>query len=217
MYRKLVIVDLEATCWEGEEQPQPDPPEGCIYTGEIIEIGSVSLDLSNFSVIHEVGEFVRPRNHPVLSEFCKELTTIRQGDVDKSKHFIDVIPKFVEKHDLMNEDVLWSSWGKYDQKQLADDYRKWGFDVPSWVERHVNLKEVAREAMDLSKKRRISLRKVLNNLGLDHVGTQHRGIDDARTYANVIRKLVEVKSMGVVLEKLERLAPEHNQIQAPSL
>jgi 3'-5' exoribonuclease 1 len=60
-----VIVDLEATCWEGRDSSR----------NEIIEIGAVLVNEQQ-EILSEFEQFVRPLMNPVLSEFCKNLTTI---------------------------------------------------------------------------------------------------------------------------------------------
>lgn len=219
MFTKIVIVDLEATCWEWERDPAPPVREGCIYSGEIIEIGSVSLTLPEFERIAEFGSFVRPQDNPLLSSFCTELTTIRQEDVDGAPSFEEAVKSFVDAHGLGREDVLWASWGFYDRKQMADDFRKRGREVPDWVDRHVNLKEVVRSVLGMSKRRTVSLRKVLNHVGGEQVGTKHRGIDDARTYALLMRNLVGKKGVESVMEAIESLTAEkkaEDAISTPS-
>ena len=54
---RYVIVDLEATCWEGGS---PDRME-------IIEIGSVLLESSRGPLSREFDAFVRPVESPQLS------------------------------------------------------------------------------------------------------------------------------------------------------
>ena len=68
---KVVIVDLEATCLR---ERKPD------FISEIIEIGAVKID--DDKIIEEMSLFVKPTINPILSDFCTELTSISQEDVD---------------------------------------------------------------------------------------------------------------------------------------
>lgn len=70
----IVVCDLEATCWGDGETV-------FIEKMEIIEIGCVLCDLSG-KIVDEFDTFVRPVQHPALSTFCTELTSITQGNVD---------------------------------------------------------------------------------------------------------------------------------------
>lgn len=208
--KRLVIVDLEATCWADDDPVTPEPQDGCRYVGEIIEIGAASLWFPDFTEGGSFSRFVQPKNNPILSDFCKELTTIRQEDVDQARTFPEVVAQFARVFDLENDEVLVGSWGAYDRKQIVDDYTKWDMEVPGWAERHVNLKDVAKELLGLPKKRRVSGAKTMETLGVERVGTMHRGVDDALTYAEIIRKLVEVhgseKVTDVILSKVKEFA-----------
>jgi inhibitor of KinA sporulation pathway (predicted exonuclease) len=72
-----IIYDLEATCWQGR-------PDG--YTIETIEIGAVKLD-DYGDILSEFDAFIRPKIHPVLSDFCQSLTSISQIDVNRAEQF----------------------------------------------------------------------------------------------------------------------------------
>jgi len=64
-----VILDLEATCWEKGTR---------LNRMETIEFGAVRLEPGAWDVIDEFSSFVRPVSEPVLSDFCRELTGIRE-------------------------------------------------------------------------------------------------------------------------------------------
>jgi inhibitor of KinA sporulation pathway (predicted exonuclease) len=49
---------------------------------ETIEIGAFLVETHSLETVGELGTFVKPVRHPVLTPFCTELTTIRQSDVD---------------------------------------------------------------------------------------------------------------------------------------
>jgi inhibitor of KinA sporulation pathway (predicted exonuclease) len=71
---KILVVDLEATCWNGPI------PEGMV--NEIIEIGVCLLDVNTGEITDNRGIIVKPE-HSVVSEFCTELTTITPELVEK--------------------------------------------------------------------------------------------------------------------------------------
>lgn len=82
-YRYAIVLDFEATC---VEMGAPDPQE-------IIEFPSVLVDLTTGEVVDEFEAFVRPLHHPTLSPFCRELTSIRQTDVDEAEPFVSVFAR----------------------------------------------------------------------------------------------------------------------------
>ena len=73
---KLLIVDLEATCWENK---------GMFHEMETIEIGAVLVDLKSRDAAREFDCFIRPVRNRILSDFCKSLTSIKQEDVDAAE------------------------------------------------------------------------------------------------------------------------------------
>ena len=72
---KIVIVDIESTCWEGAT------PEGMV--NEIIEIGICLLDISTGEIADNKGILVST-DKSTVSSFCTELTTITQEMLDSN-------------------------------------------------------------------------------------------------------------------------------------
>jgi inhibitor of KinA sporulation pathway (predicted exonuclease) len=69
----VCVLDFEATCWRDTNNH------------EIIEFPSVLLKWDN-NDIEEVSRFqtyVKPKKNPVISEFCEELTGIKQKTIDQ--------------------------------------------------------------------------------------------------------------------------------------
>ncbi len=80
-YRYLHCVDLEATCDEVDESKSPRPLAVVPDQMEAIEIGLVVIDLETL-IVDEIQRFALPQINPILTEFCKKLTSIQQADVD---------------------------------------------------------------------------------------------------------------------------------------
>ena len=162
-----VFFDLEATCWKDRS----------IKPNETIEIGAVKVDAGE-----EIGSFdafVKPVVHPVLSDFCKELTTITQEDVDSARLFPGVIDEFVE---WIGDARLWS-WGLYDRRQLERDCGRHGKDASFLEGRHFNFKnEFSRQR---NAKKRYGMTRAMRICGIPMTGTHHRGIDDARNISRI--------------------------------
>ncbi|TRY62543.1 hypothetical protein TCAL_11662 [Tigriopus californicus] len=70
----LIVIDFESTCW-AEKGPGCFPPE-------IIEFPAVLLDTQTGHILDEFHSYVLPTETPQLSEFCTQLTGIRQDQVD---------------------------------------------------------------------------------------------------------------------------------------
>lgn len=155
-----IIFDLEATCDDKEK-----------IRNEIIEIGAVKID-TNLNVLERFQRFVKPIENPTLSNFCKELTKIKQSDVDNADTFDIVVKEFI---DFVGDGVL-CSWGFYDQTQLMKDCILHDLKY-EWCEKHISLKH---QHADINKLRRgVGLRKALGMMNVKFDGIPHRGIDDA--------------------------------------
>ena len=70
---RILVVDVESTCWEGE------PPAG--QMSEIIEIGLCMVDVAALERVERRSILVRPACSTV-SAYCTQLTTLTQADVD---------------------------------------------------------------------------------------------------------------------------------------
>lgn len=171
----FIVCDLEATCWDRNIQQQT------VGIMEIIEIGAVKTDYSG-KIHDEFSIFVKPNKNPILSEFCKNLTTIKQSDIDNA-------PNYIEAIDIFNEwlgDVkghAWFSWGNYDKNQFIVEYNRNGVFPTLMNIPHINLKRPWRKT---TKHKRQGLRAALSYHGYQFEGTPHRGIDDVKNIAKII-------------------------------
>ena len=184
-HRHLVIVDLEATCWkQGEHRPDDM---------EIIEIGAVLVDPARPEDAREFQTFVRPVRFPELSEFCRNMTTIQQQDVETADPFPIAFPRFLEWIGDPAAARL-ASWGAYDRKQFVKDCLLHGIPYP-FAEDHFNIKQFFGKRFG---GRPPGMGAALRRLGLDLEGTHHRGIDDARNIFRILLTLTGDDLTGVV-------------------
>lgn len=179
-----IIFDLESTCWEQDGDFQKE-------NGEIIEIGAVKYR-DNFK-IDEFTQFIRPVKFPELSEFCKNLTSISQNDVDTAPLFKDAMSNF-EKWIFAeaDEDALMKfwSWGFYDKDQIIKECLLNGYTgkiAKLMVENHRNMKYAFGDATGIRKGR--GMERALEYLNIPLVGTHHRGIDDARNIGKIFERI----------------------------
>lgn len=178
-YPYLLVVDLEATCDESTPTSRSSVPK---HEMETIEIGAVLVDTTTLEAIGEIGQFVRPVRHPVLTPFCRDLTKITQADVDAAPPFPEAaanVARFVN-----GRRALFCSWGDYDKNQLAQDAAHHGIRVPFATSDHMNLKKRFSEVLGIPKK--LGMAGALRHVGLSLEGTHHRGIDDARNIARLL-------------------------------
>jgi inhibitor of KinA sporulation pathway (predicted exonuclease) len=172
-----LIVDVEATCSNDGAVPR--------HEMEIIEIGAVLQSSRTFEIESEFQTFVRPVRHRRLTAFCTELTGIEQHQVADAPLFPLALEAMKTWMDAF-EDTLFCSWGDYDRNQFSQDcdYHRLGYPFRSG---HLNLK--AEFSRVLNRRKRCGLAEALRHLGMDFEGSHHRGLDDARNIARIVRRL----------------------------
>lgn len=171
-----VVFDLEATCWPAGSTPD---------RMEIIEIGATKLAPDTYDIISVFSTFVKPINEAELDNYCKDLTSIRQTDVDSAPIFPEAMDLFFEW--IGSDQVAFCSWGAYDIRQIYVDHKRHGIPAPDAFQRHINLKKVFAE---LYGRRPCGMRKALNILGFELEGTHHRGIDDAKNISRIAKVML---------------------------
>lgn len=190
MKKIFIVLDLEATCWDKEDKKKPVG-----FRNEIIEIGAVKCD-DNGNVIDEYCLFLKPKKHPIISEFCTGLTTIKQEDVDNAIDAETGLMQFfrwaysdAKTAEEIVHDVKFVSWGHYDKRQFRDDLKLNNLNVHLINdENHMSLKHLHGEWNNLG--RPIGLGWACKMEKIQFTGTAHRGIDDARNVAKIFKKYI---------------------------
>jgi len=162
-----IIFDLEATCDDKKT-----------IKNEIIEIGAIKLN-EKLEMVEEFQRFSKPILNPILTDFCKDLTKIKQYDVDNAQLIGIIIDEFKQ---FIGEDYKLCSWGFYDKKQLLNDCELNSLDN-SWIKNHISIKHQHQEINKL--KKGVGLTKALSMENMSFDGTHHRGIDDARNISKL--------------------------------
>lgn len=174
---KINIVDVEATCWEG------DPPLD--QTSEIISIGICPLGFPELVVeeARSVEIIVRPCASEV-STFCTELTGLTSKEVRQGVSLEEACNRIRKKFGTRNQ--AWASFGDYDRtmfERCCD--REWYPFGP----RHINVKTWASLALGRSKG--MGTGRALQTLtGRAFKGTQHNARWDAINIAFVLSEII---------------------------
>ena len=171
----ILVIDLEATCDEGDELSAEHM--------EIIEIGAVWATVEG-KVLDTFQSLVRPVVRPQLTPFCRQLVGIDQVEVDAADLFPVVaarLASFAQLHQAGQK--TWGSWGKFDATQLARDCERHGATHPLQGFEHVNLK---RRFAKPRKIKEVGMARALQMVGLELDGSHHRGLDDARNIAKLL-------------------------------
>jgi len=177
--KKLLVVDVESTCWDG------DTPIG--QQNEIIEIGICFIDLSILEPEPGMSIFVKPK-YSKISDFCTSLTSIEQKDVDQGISFTEACSQ-LRKMNIRH--ITWGSWGDYDRRQFERQCNNIKFSYVSYPfgPTHLNIKNLFALQMGLNKE--VGMDKALDMLNIKLKGTHHRGIDDAQNIARILCHLLK--------------------------
>lgn len=170
---KIIVIDLEATCWNGEI------PKGQV--NEIIEIGICELDTKTGTISKNKGILIQPERSEV-SPFCTELTTITQELLDREGvRFEEAIEQL--QNDYQPDQYTWASYGQYDLNMLKKQCKLRNLDYPMGSH-HINVKELFSEVRGMQKK--VGMNGALELLNFPLEGTHHRGVDDAKNIAKIL-------------------------------
>ncbi|WP_370901026.1 exonuclease domain-containing protein [Chryseobacterium gossypii] len=111
---KILIIDLEATCWDGR------PPRG--QESEIIEIGVCIMDAETGKISQSEGILVKPQ-YSTVSPFCTGLTSITPKMLDEEgvlfEDALDIL-----RAEYHSENLTWASYGNYDVNMLRNQARR---------------------------------------------------------------------------------------------
>lgn len=177
-YTKIVVIDLEATCWN-------TTAENAIYEKEIIEVGVCFLDTMTGEITHPQGIIVKPK-HTKVSPFCTELTSITQAMVDEGIRFEKAIKILRMEYGVGNRVI--AAYGDFDKRMLLSECDNYKLEDP-FSPTYMNISALA--ACKLKQGKRIGLARACTAFNLPFEGRLHRGIDDAIMAAKVLWQIIK--------------------------
>jgi inhibitor of KinA sporulation pathway (predicted exonuclease) len=173
---QILVVDIESTCWE-----KTTPPE---QESEIIEIGICPLDIASGERLNKESLLVKPERSSV-SEFCTQLTTLTQEQVDRGITFSEACSTL--RKNYLSKERIWASYGDYDRSQFHKQCQSCSITYP-FGNRHINVKSLL--AVFYALPREVGMAEALELLNLPLEGTHHRGGDDAWNIAGILSTLL---------------------------
>ena len=176
---KLVVVDLELTCWNCL------PPDGEV--SEIISIGAAELILDEDMprVGRTLDLLVRPM-HSTVSEFCTHLTGITPAIARRGRPVMEACATL--RRTMGGSSKAWGGWGD-DRTALEEAATRDGFPPPMEGP-YIDLG--ALWGMLSGARRGVGLSAALQAAGMEFEGTPHRALDDAVNTARLVGSLAHV-------------------------
>ena len=201
---RILVVDLEATCWRTPEER----PAGERH--EIIEIGYAEMTRDpktrEWSTLPGASILVLPEQSTV-SDFCTELTGHTQGDLLRRGFPYRMALAELRRRFPKLHLVPWASWGDYDREMLRaagekhlhylsvearkeyleaaarDPFPSLPLEAYPFSRTHFNLKSLF--ALLTGAKKELDLPAALQLVGLSFEGAPHRGDIDAYNTARL--------------------------------
>ena len=173
----VVVVDIEATCWEPMEEQEDQP-------SEIIEIGVCLLNTKSFEISRKNSYLVRPK-YSKVSGFCTELTGHTWDTLKTAMPLEGACNKLVKDYGTRNR--IWASWGDSDRIHFINECEDKGIKYP-FGNSHINISDLFSLSRGLDS--RVGLEKALSLIGKDFEGKPHSGCDDAYNTALILREIL---------------------------
>lgn len=183
----ILVLDFEATC---EEVTPPD------YVYEIIEFPVVLVDTHLLRPMAEFHSFVRPREKPILSDFCTALTGIGQEEIDAAPTLDRVIALF-EKWFLRtvppHANVIFATDGSADLQHFMfhQAIGILGYRFPPVFFHWIDVKKLFSTFFQCHPGK---IKAMLDVLQRPMQGRLHSGLDDARNVASIVIGLLHYGS-----------------------
>jgi inhibitor of KinA sporulation pathway (predicted exonuclease) len=177
----ITVFDLEFTAWAGSLASQWLKPG---EFKEVVQIGGVTLDPFDFSILDEFNCLVRPRINPQLSPYFEDLTGITNEMVTREGlDFAEAYRRFAA---FAGQGPI-CAFG-HDEAILAENIRLYGLaDLPPLPD-FVDLRGwFADRRLD---PRGLCSCDIAPALGLNVAGRAHDALDDARSMALAMAAMV---------------------------
>ncbi|TMS23784.1 ERI1 exoribonuclease 2 [Larimichthys crocea] len=199
LFAYLIVIDFESTCWREKNN----------YTQEIIEFPAVLLNTSTGEVESEFHTYVQPQEHPVLSEFCTELTGITQVQVEAGIPLQICLSRFSRwlQNLQLNMGVVFPNRQQTSNASSASQklctfltWSDWDLGVCLQYEckrKQLHKPDVLNSWIDLRCTYRLfydrkpkGLNGALQDLGIQFSGREHSGLDDSRNTAQLAARMM---------------------------
>ena len=173
LYDKVIIIDIEATCWEKGQTPE-NPKR------EIIEIGICKLNMSDGSIEDKRSYFIKPTQSEV-SEYCTQLTGITSEKLEKEGiSFKEACSNIKNRYNSLQR--TYAGYGGFDKLIIERQCKEFDVKFP-FSETYLDIKVLI--SLMIGEKP-IGLLKELRARNIEFEGNTHNGADDAFNTAKLL-------------------------------
>lgn len=182
MTQYFCVLDFEATCLRDKK----------ILNQEIIQFPSrlYKWEHETLTYVDEFNEYVKPQINPILSEFCINLTGIKQETVDAADSFKHVMRRhylWLQHHDALSS-VTFITVGNWNlETMLPNQLKLVGIRPVKEYCKWLNIKEKFREFYGYKPG---GLSDMLTYLKMEFIGHPHNGLDDVRNTSRILERML---------------------------
>ncbi|TNN46187.1 ERI1 exoribonuclease 2 [Liparis tanakae] len=196
-----------------------------------IEFPAVVMNTSTGEIESEFHTYVQPQEHPILSEFCTELTGITQIQVEAGIPLQIALSRFGRWLQTLQRDmglvfpsgpqgasapsqkqcafVTWSDWDL--GVCLLYECKRKQLHKPDVLNSWIDLRITYRLFYDRKPK---GLNGALQDLGIQFSGREHSGLDDSRNTAQLAARMMRDGCVMKITRSLEKVPPESCRIES---
>ena len=171
----LAVIDLECTC---DEPTNPAPQE-------VVELPCVLVNLHSLELSASWRTYVRPTEHPTLSDFCTRLMGITQEQADSGVPLAAALASldaFLSSRGALSS-VLCATWSDWDLGHMLASEARWRrLQLPPYLQRWCDLRSVFRRHYPRAQG---GLEEACATAGVLWEGRAHCGLDDATNTARL--------------------------------
>lgn len=173
LYDKVIVIDIEATCWAKGEAPGNSKRE-------IIEIGICKLNMSDGSIEDKRSYLIRPLESEI-SEYCTNLTGITAEKLEKEgMTFQEACSNIKNRYNSLHR--TYAGYGGFDKSIMESQCSELGVKFP-FSETYLDLKVMVSL---MSGEKPVGLLKELETRNISFEGSAHSGADDAFNTAKLL-------------------------------
>ena len=176
---KFLVIDFEFTCFDLETVVSEE------YFPEVIEMGAVLFNPKTSCCEKTMRTFVKPVKNVCLSQYCKNLTTIKQNQVNSGMELRDMLNLLTSLYD---NNTYFCSWGDLDWYGLKKQCTEENVSFPFFFGKYIDLSNQYKMFYNLDKPP--SLYYALRRWDLEFTGTPHRALYDAINTVKIVQNMI---------------------------
>ncbi len=175
-FRKILVIDCEATCWEEKYK----------FKSDIIQIGISVINNKDLSIEKKESIYVIPTQSKI-SRYCVDLTGITTDIInEKGITFKETCSKLLTEYNSKKH--VWCAVGEYDRNIFEEQCYRENVPYP-FSQKYFNMKTHIAMLSGWSKEK--GMKSMLDTFNIELEGTHHDGGWDAFNSAKVLVKFMK--------------------------